>query len=165
MTAHRPGSRWTDRPLHACVGHVLDAGTGTGTGMDPGQRVLAVPDNECGLADVYRACCDATHPLSPDRLTDAQATLVQPLATDLRTMAKLDGIIIARVTVLSLGPVGFPRAQVLSRRGARITGVGPVRRGEARRGEARTSLSHSASAAATNLSLAARQMITSAGGQ
>ncbi|MFJ6212684.1 zinc-binding dehydrogenase [Streptomyces sp. NPDC092296] len=113
-------------PIHECVGHVLDAGGDAG--LEPGQRVLAMPDDECGLAEVYLANRDATHPVSAGHLTDAQATLIQPLAAVLYATAKLGDVAGARVTVLGLGPIGLMCAYVLSRRGARVTGVDPVGR-------------------------------------
>ncbi|MGW1976521.1 zinc-dependent alcohol dehydrogenase [Streptomyces sp. NPDC001889] len=115
-------------PVHECVGTIAEAAPDTG--LHPGQRVLAMPDDECGLAEVYRAHRDTTHPITADRLTDAQATLIQPIATMLYATAKLGDVTGARVTVIGLGPIGLICAHILSRRGARVTGVDPTPRSE-----------------------------------
>jgi threonine dehydrogenase-like Zn-dependent dehydrogenase len=113
-------------PVHECVGHIVAADTETG--LEPGQRVLAMPDDDCGLAEIYRADPDTTHPISAHHLTDAQATLIQPLATVLYATAKLGTVTGAHVAVLGLGPIGLLCAHILHQHGARVTGVDPVAR-------------------------------------
>ncbi|MFI5752368.1 zinc-binding dehydrogenase [Streptomyces sp. NPDC051644] len=112
-------------PIHECVGHVTNA---NGTDLQAGQRVLAMPADECGLAEFYLADRDAVHPVAAGHLTDAQATLIQPVATVLYATEKLGDVSGARVTVLGMGPIGLMCAYVLSRRGALVTGVDPVAR-------------------------------------
>lgn len=122
---HRSGS--TGFPIHECVGHIQHADPTTG--LKPGQRVLAMPLEEQGLAEIYLAHRGATHLVTADHLTDAQATLIQPLATVLYAIGKLGPDLAGRhVTVLGLGPIGLLAAHVLSRRGATVTGVDPVDR-------------------------------------
>lgn len=121
----RSGS--TGFPIHECVGHLLHADAASG--LQPGQRVLAMPIHDQGLAEIYLAETGATHPITADHLTDAQATLIQPLATVLYAVSKLGTDLAGRtVTVLGLGPIGMLAAHVLSRRGADVTGVDPVDR-------------------------------------
>ncbi|MFJ8430437.1 zinc-binding dehydrogenase [Kitasatospora sp. NPDC094019] len=112
-------------PIHECVGRVADPGD---TGLQAGQRVLAMPVEECGLAEIYLADRAATHPVATGHLTDAQATLIQPLATVLHATTKLGDVDGCHVAVLGLGPIGLLTAFVLSRRGAIVTGVDPVAR-------------------------------------
>ncbi|WIV60711.1 zinc-dependent alcohol dehydrogenase [Amycolatopsis nalaikhensis] len=115
----------TGFPIHECVGYVVDADPATG--MQAGRRVLAMPVQEQGLAEVYLAELAATHAVAADHLTDAQATLIQPIATVLYAAGKLAADLSGRrVTVLGLGPIGLLTAHVLSRRGAVVTGVDPV---------------------------------------
>jgi L-iditol 2-dehydrogenase len=82
-----------------------------------------------GLAEIYLADTTATHAITADHLTDAQTTLIQPLATVLYATEKLgadlDGV---RATVLGLGPIGLPASHVLAHRGAEVTGVDPIDR-------------------------------------
>ena len=113
-------------PIHECVGHLVDVGSHTD--LRPGQRVLAMPVDECGLAEIYPARRAATHPVRSEHLTDAQATLIQPLATVLYALGKLAG---KHAGVLGLGPIGLLCAHVLAQRGAHVTGVDPVGRDEA----------------------------------
>lgn len=122
-----PRSGTTGFPIHECVGYVADADPATG--MQPGRRVLAMPVQEQGLAEIYLAELAATHAVAADHLTDAQATLIQPIATVLYAAAKLGADVTGRrATVLGLGPIGLLLAHVLSRRGAVVTGVDPIHR-------------------------------------
>ncbi|KZM71127.1 zinc-dependent alcohol dehydrogenase [Nocardia terpenica] len=113
-------------PIHECVGHIVDANACPG--LESGQRVLAMPNNDCGLAELYRADHTHTHPIRAAHLTDTQATLIQPLATVLYATAKLGSVAGTHVAVLGLGPIGLLCAHVLNQLGARITGVDPVAR-------------------------------------
>lgn len=114
-------------PIHECTGRIQHADPATG--LTPGQRVLAMPVADHGLAEIYLAEASATHLITIEDLTDAQATLIQPLATVLYATSKLDADLAGRhVTVLGLGPIGLLAAHVLSRRGAVVTGVDPVAR-------------------------------------
>src|SRR4051812_1828950 len=65
-------------PIHECVGYLVDADPTTG--MQAGRRVLAMPVQERGLAEIYLADVAATHVVAADHLTDAQVTLIQPIA-------------------------------------------------------------------------------------
>jgi L-iditol 2-dehydrogenase len=117
----------TGFPIHECVGYVVD--TEPATGVQPGRRVLAMPVQEQGLAEIYLAELAATHPVDADHLTDAQATLIQPIATVLYAVGKLGAAHTGgRVTVLGLGPIGLLATHVLSHRGAVVTGVDPIHR-------------------------------------
>lgn len=114
-------------PIHECVGRIHHADPTTG--LKPAQRVLAMPVQDHGLAEIYLAETSATHPVAADHLTDAQATLIQPLATVLYAINKLgDNLAGQRATVLGLGPIGLLAAHVLSHRGAHVTGIDPVNR-------------------------------------
>ncbi|MFF1612219.1 zinc-binding dehydrogenase [Amycolatopsis sp. NPDC058278] len=122
-----PRSGTTGFPIHECVGYLLDADPATG--LRPGSRVLAMPVQEQGLAEIYLADTAATHTVAGDHLTDAQATLIQPIATVLYAAGKLGADLTGRrVTVLGLGSIGLLAAHVLSRRGAVVTGVDPIHR-------------------------------------
>lgn len=111
-------------PIHERVGHMTNA---NGTDLQAGQRVLAMPADECGLAELYLADRDTVHPGAASHLTDAQATLIQPVATVLYATDKLGDVTGARVTVLGMGPIGLMCAYVLSQYGAQVTGVDPRR--------------------------------------
>lgn len=112
-------------PIHECVGHVTDAGD---TQLEAGQRVVAMPVDECGLAELYLADHTAIHPVTAEQLTDAHATLIQPVATMLYATAKLGDVTGAHIAILGLGPIGLLCAHMLSHRGAVITGVDPIAR-------------------------------------
>jgi threonine dehydrogenase-like Zn-dependent dehydrogenase len=119
----------TGFPIHECVGHLVDVGHHTD--LAPGQRVLAMPVEECGLAEIYPARRDTTHPVRNEHLTDEQATLIQPLATVLYATGKLDDDLCGtHAVVLGLGPIGLLCAHVLAQRGAQVTGVDPIGRDE-----------------------------------
>jgi L-iditol 2-dehydrogenase len=116
-------------PVHECVGHV--EATPPGCDLQPGQRVLAMPVDDCGLAEVYLARRDATHLIRAEHLSDGQATLIQPLSTVLHAINRLTTLVDvtdAHAVVLGLGPIGLLCAHVLNQRGAHVTGVDPVAR-------------------------------------
>ncbi|GAA2685965.1 MULTISPECIES: zinc-binding dehydrogenase [Actinosynnema] len=114
-------------PVHECVGEIVDPGDHHD--LRPGTRVLAMPVQECGLAEVYLADHATTHPITTAELGDAEATLIQPLATVLYATGKLAPDLTGTlVAVLGLGPIGLLCAHVLSTRGAHVTGIDPEHR-------------------------------------
>lgn len=122
-----PRSGSTGFPVHECVGDVVDPGGHTD--LPPGTRVLAMPVQEQGLAEVYLADRATTHPITTAELDDAEATLIQPLATVLYATGKLaTDLTGTHIAVLGLGPIGLLCAHVLAARGAHVTGVDPEHR-------------------------------------
>ncbi|MFI6030855.1 zinc-binding dehydrogenase [Amycolatopsis magusensis] len=114
-------------PVHECVGRIADPGHHRD--LTAGQRVLAMPADECGLAEIYRARRDATYAIRAAHLSDAQATLIQPLATVLYATSKLTGHLAGlHAVVIGLGPIGLLCAHILTGRGAHVTGIDPAGR-------------------------------------
>jgi len=104
-------------PLHEVVGIAADDGT----------RVVGWAAAHRGLAE--RFVVDADHVIEVDAdLTDAQSTVIQPLATVLYAVNRLGDVRGARAAVIGLGSIGLLFAHVLAGRGAEVTGIDRVDR-------------------------------------
>lgn len=103
-------------PLHEVVGIAED-----------GTRVVGWAAGHRGLAEQF--VVDADHVIAVDAdLTDAEATVIQPLATVLYAANRLGDVRGARAAVIGLGSIGLLFAHVLAARGAYVTGVDRVDR-------------------------------------
>jgi threonine dehydrogenase-like Zn-dependent dehydrogenase len=121
-------SRRAGFPVHECVGRVVAS---SDPDVATGDRVLAMPTSNCGLMEMYTARSSSTHRIRCTSLTDADATLIQPLATVLHAVAMLGDVSGARVAIIGLGPIGLLCAHLLRSRGAdTVIGIDPVDRSE-----------------------------------
>ncbi len=105
------------------VGHSLHEMTGTvvatnGERFRPGDKVLAVPVNQCGLFERYVVSEARAVPVDP-RLPRDRAFLAQPLGTVIYALKKLPQVLDKDVVILGQGPIGQMFAACLRNLGAR----------------------------------------------
>ena len=105
--------------IHECTGQVVES---TSNRFQPGDRVMAMPHDCCGLSEYYLTPDDSAVHI-PDALkTGDLAPVIQPLATVLYAADKLGNVTNQSVTILGGGPIGAMMTWILNLRGA-----GPIR--------------------------------------
>ena len=111
-------------PIHECVGVVVDSRSPR---FQVGDRVVAVPRGDQGLAEYYvadtiKAVC------IPEPLVDSETSLlIQPLSTVVYALDRLGDIAGCTAVVVGLGPIGLLATWLLDRYGAsKIIGVDPI---------------------------------------
>ena len=112
-------------PIHECVGVVVESRSPR---FRAGDRVVAVPKGDQGLAEYYVA--DGIKAIViPEPVVGSEASLlIQPLSTVLYGLDRLGDIAGQTAIVVGLGPIGLLAAWLLRQRGARVLGVDPIAR-------------------------------------
>jgi threonine dehydrogenase-like Zn-dependent dehydrogenase len=113
------------RPIHECCGEVIESTSGM---FSPGDRVVAMPHADRGLAE--RFVCEENDAVRVprERAGDDAAVLIQPLCTVLRAVDRLGAADGLRTIVLGAGPIGLMAVWLLKDRGAGpLLAVDPVR--------------------------------------
>ncbi len=110
-------------PVHECVGVVEESRSAR---FCPGDRVLAIPDGNRGLAEWFPARPEKAVVL-PDGLGDpGAACLIQPLSTVMSAIDRLGDIRGKAVGIVGLGPMGLLLGWYAAARGAGpVAGVDP----------------------------------------
>ena len=111
-------------PIHECVCGVADSRSPRFRG---GDRVVAIPKGDQGLAEYYVA--DAIKAVCiPEPLVDSETSLlIQPLSTVVYALDKLGDIAGSTAVDVGLGPIGLLAVWLLNKYGAsRIIGVDPL---------------------------------------
>jgi len=110
-------------PIHECVGQVMESSSKR---FHPGDRVLAIPDENRGLAEVFLARESKTVIL-PDEIEDiGAACLIQPLSTVMHAIDRLGDIRGKSIAVAGLGPMGLLLCWYAVFRGAgSVVGIDP----------------------------------------
>ncbi|MBN1658206.1 MAG: zinc-binding dehydrogenase [Anaerolineae bacterium] len=110
-------------PIHECVGTVTDSHSPR---FQVGDRVVAVPHGDQGLAEYYIA--DAIKAAAiPGALGDSDARLlIQPLSTVIYALDRLDDVAGQTAVVVGLGPIGLLTTWLLHKYGVHVTGVDPI---------------------------------------
>jgi threonine dehydrogenase-like Zn-dependent dehydrogenase len=110
-------------PIHECVGVVVESRSPR---FQRGDRVVAVPRGDQGLAEYYVA--DSIKAIViPGVLVDSEVRLlIQPLSTVLYGLDRLGDVAGRTAIVVGLGPIGLLATWLLHQRGARVTGVEPI---------------------------------------
>ncbi|MBM9463622.1 zinc-binding dehydrogenase [Aeromicrobium sp. YIM 150415] len=112
-------------PMHELVGRVEASRSDR---LRPGQRVVGIVAQSKGLSELIANPAGYMIPVD-DALSDAHATVVQPLSTVLSALESAPDLAGRRVSVLGLGPLGLLFGHVARRRGAaRVTGVDRIDR-------------------------------------
>jgi threonine dehydrogenase-like Zn-dependent dehydrogenase len=108
---------------HECVGQVVES---TSDCCHAGDRVVAIPEADLGLAEFFVAH-DTDAVRLPDDLAGLEtSTLIQPLATVMSAVDRLGSVESRPVAVVGLGSMGLLFCWLLRRRGARpIVGIDP----------------------------------------
>jgi threonine dehydrogenase-like Zn-dependent dehydrogenase len=110
-------------PIHECVGVVVESRSPR---FQTGDRVVAVPKGDRGLAEYYVA--DSVKAIViPGSLVHSEARLlIQPLSTVVYALDRLGNVEGRTAVVVGLGPIGLLATWLLHQYGARVTGVDPI---------------------------------------
>jgi threonine dehydrogenase-like Zn-dependent dehydrogenase len=110
-------------PVHECVGEVVESASER---FQPGDPVVAIPDENQGLAEFFLAQASRSLALSPNLEDPGAACIIQPLSTVLNAMDRLGDIEGRSFAVLGLGSIGLLFCWIASMRGAGpIVGIDP----------------------------------------
>lgn len=101
--------------LHECVGEVIESASPR---FAPGDRVLAIPYDQQGLAEYFITEANMVVPL-PDHERREHLILGQPLGTIIWGARKLPNLIDQDVVVIGQGPIGLMFNHLLANMGAR----------------------------------------------
>jgi L-iditol 2-dehydrogenase len=127
LTGRWPGLQYplpAGMPIHECVGTVKESHSPR---FQVGDRVVAIPRGDQGLAEYYVA--DAIKAVCiPEPLIDSDTNLlIQPLSTVVYALDRLGDIADRTAVVVGLGPIGLLATWLLGRYGAsKIIGVDPI---------------------------------------
>lgn len=103
LGADRDGDRPIGYPIHECIGTVVRS---SGAATLVGSRVIAIPNRDAGLSQLFHAPITRTHVLTSS-LSPRTAILAQPLASVLAAVDRLGDVNGRRVAVIGLGPIGI----------------------------------------------------------
>lgn len=110
-------------PIHECVGQVVES---TSDLFQPGDRVVAIPEGDQGLAEFFVTQAAKAVRLPPDLVRYDTSCLIQPLSTVMNAVDRLGDIEGRSIAVVGLGSIGLFFCWLLKRRGAeRIVGIDP----------------------------------------
>jgi threonine dehydrogenase-like Zn-dependent dehydrogenase len=108
---------------HECVGQVIESDSDQ---FYPEDWVLAMPEGNCGLAEMFVAQVSKAVNLPADLNDYSSSCLIQPLATVMNAVDRLGEIRGQRIAVIGLGPIGLLFCWLLNIRGAgKIIGIDP----------------------------------------
>ncbi len=121
---HKPYPLPVGAPVHECVGQVVESRSPL---FQPGDRVVAIPEGDQGLAEFFVAQAAKATKLPPDVNEVDACCLIQPLSTVMNGVDRLGDVTGRSVAVVGLGSIGLFFCWLLRRRGAaRIVGVDPL---------------------------------------
>jgi threonine dehydrogenase-like Zn-dependent dehydrogenase len=127
---HDPDNPYTGLPgvpLHEFVGRVEAS---RANDLHVGQRVVGIISESRGLAELVINPASMVHAVD-DRLSDIEATIVQPISTVLSAYSHTVDLTGKTVAVLGLGSLGLLFAHVAKSRGAaRVIGVDRIERAD-----------------------------------
>jgi len=111
-------------PIHECVGQVVES---TSSLFQPGDRVIAIPENDQGLSEYFIARATKAAKLPSDLDDNGTGCLIQPLSTVINAVDRLGDVAGKSIAVVGLGSIGQFFCFVLKKRGAaKIIGVDPL---------------------------------------
>jgi len=111
-------------PIHECVGSVVES---TSPQFQAGERVIAIPEGDQGLAEFFVARAEKAVSLPADLNDKGTSCLIQPLSTVINGVDRLGEVAGKSVAVVGLGSIGLFFCWVLKKRGAaRIVGIDPL---------------------------------------
>jgi L-iditol 2-dehydrogenase len=109
--------------IHECVGEVVESTSGI---FRPGEKVLAIPDGDQGLAEFFIAQVSKAVVLIPNLDHQGAACIIQPLSTVINAMDRLGDIRDKSFAVVGLGSIGLLFCWLAARGGARsVVGIDP----------------------------------------
>jgi threonine dehydrogenase-like Zn-dependent dehydrogenase len=108
-------------PIHECVGRVVES---TSPRFQPSDRVIAIPEGDQGLAELFVARAEKAVNLPNDLDDNGTSCLIQPLSTVINAVDRLGSVAGKSVAVIGLGSIGLFFCWVLKKRGAeRVVGI------------------------------------------
>jgi L-iditol 2-dehydrogenase len=111
-------------PIHECVGRVIES---TSELFQAGDRAVAIPESDQGLAEYFVAQAAKAVKLPTDLDDNGSSCLIQPLSTVINAVDQLGDVEGKSVAVVGLGSIGLFFCWVLKKRGAaRIVGIDPI---------------------------------------
>jgi len=113
-------------PLHEVVADVVASKDGK---LRAGDRVVGIAERHNGLQEYFVNGAHYLHSLNGSDLTDAEATVIQPLATVFNAIERIPSVRGKRVAVIGLGAIGMLFCHVFKSQGAKVVaGVDAVDR-------------------------------------
>jgi threonine dehydrogenase-like Zn-dependent dehydrogenase len=109
-------------PIHECVGEVMESQSPR---FQVGDRVVAIPSGDQGLAEYYVANAVKAISISEPLCSSEACLLIQPLSTVVYALDRLGDIAGRIAIVVGLGPIGLLTTWLLRKLGARVVGVDP----------------------------------------
>ena len=111
-------------PIHECLGEVIASSSAQ---YAPGERVIAIPDSDQGLAEQFLAQAAKAVRLPAALAEDENSVLIQPLSTVMNAVDRLGDVSGRSVTIVGLGSIGLLFCWLLRRRGAgSLVGIDPL---------------------------------------
>ena len=111
-------------PIHECAGTVVQT---TSSQFSPGDLVVAIPDDNRGLAQYFTALALRAVRLPAELAGVQSCPLVQPLSTVVNAVDRIGAVAGRTFAVVGLGSIGLLFCWVLRKRGASaIVGIDPL---------------------------------------
>jgi L-iditol 2-dehydrogenase len=111
-------------PIHECVGQVVES---TSDLFQPGDRVIAIPEGDQGLAEFFVAQAAKSAQLPANLDDNGTSCLIQPLSTVINAIDRLGNVARKSVVVVGLGSIGLLFCWLLRKHGAtRVIGIDPL---------------------------------------
>jgi L-iditol 2-dehydrogenase len=109
--------------VHECVGQIAQSNS---EDFSPGDAVLAIPEEDLGLAEYFIAQESKTIPLPLDIAVLESSTIIQPLSTVLNAIDRLKITPDSNIAVIGLGSIGLLFCWALNKQGVnQIVGIDP----------------------------------------
>jgi threonine dehydrogenase-like Zn-dependent dehydrogenase len=113
-------------PIHECTGTVTDS---TSPLFKKGDWVVAIPENDQGLSDIFVAQAAKAVKLPSSTEGDGTMCLIQPMCTVMNAIDRLENAEGRSVAVVGLGSIGLFFCWLLKRQGAKqVIGIDPLPR-------------------------------------
>jgi len=109
-------------PIHECVGAVIESHSPR---FQVGDRVVAIPSGDQGLAEYYVADAAKAIVISEALCSSVACLLIQPLSTVVYALDRLGDVASRTAIVVGLGPIGLLTTWLLHQYGAQVVGVDP----------------------------------------
>jgi threonine dehydrogenase-like Zn-dependent dehydrogenase len=111
-------------PVHECAGTVVQS---TSSQFSPGDLVVAIPDDNRGLAEYFTALASRAVRLPAELAGARSCPLVQPLSTVVNAVDRIGAVAGRTFAVVGLGSIGLLFCWLLRKRGASaIVGIDPL---------------------------------------
>jgi L-iditol 2-dehydrogenase len=111
-------------PIHECAGTVVQTTSGQ---FSPGDLVVAIPDDNQGLAEHFTALASRAVRLPAELAGVPSCPLVQPLSTVVNAVDRVGAVAGRTFAVVGLGSIGLLFCWLLRKRGASaIVGIDPL---------------------------------------